>query len=145
MTEPFVVLITGSRDWHDFTMIETELRSLRERHGVSLLIMQGSCKGADLIAESVCKKLEINYIGFPAKWMTFGSPRAGAIRNHEMLTFLRQYLSLDEVLAFHENIENSRGTKNMVNLCKEAGVRIKLFNERGFVKYINPPQMDFFV
>jgi hypothetical protein len=31
------------------------------------------------------------------------------------------------VLAFHDDIENSKGTKDMVNIAEKAGVRVAIY------------------
>ena len=53
----------------------------------------------------------------PAGWTRYGRV-AGPIRNKEMLDELLTY---DEkyVHAFHDNFEESRGTKNMVDQAKK--------------------------
>jgi hypothetical protein len=61
---------------------------------------------------------------FSANWEKHGLA-AGPIRNRQMLTEGKP----DLVIAFHENIEKSKGTKNMLELAKQAGVATYLFKE----------------
>lgn len=147
MNKPFVVLITGDRNWYEnpedgTACIYDELVLLKQSYK-DLLVIQGSCKGADLQAESYCKELEINYIGIPAKWTQYGRA-AGPIRNQEMLSFAMNYFGIDLALAFHNNISESRGTRDMITRLMKAGVVTKLFNYEGFVKTINPKQLELF-
>lgn len=78
-------------------------------------IISGMAKGVDSIAVdwavvSWCKVHE-----FPADWDKHGR-KAGAIRNHQMLTEGKP----DVVLAF----PGGRGTAHMVKIAKEAGIKV---------------------
>jgi len=66
---------------------------------------------------------------FPAKWKQFHKA-AGSIRNREMLKFMRDYPDPDKVvLAFHEDLESSTGTKDMVEIAGKAGFEVRVFKE----------------
>ena len=60
---------------------------------------------------------------FPADWKTFGKA-AGPIRNRKMLD---EGLP-DVVIAFHEDIERSKGTKNMISQACEQGIDVILIS-----------------
>ena len=58
-------------------------------------------------------------IGFPAQWDKYGKS-AGVIRNQQMLDEGKP----DTVVYFHDNIERSKGTKDMVSRAKKAGLPV---------------------
>lgn len=58
---------------------------------------------------------------FPADWKQYGKA-AGPIRNKQMLDEGQP----DLVLCFHDDIEKSKGTKNMYELAKARGIKTKL-------------------
>jgi hypothetical protein len=72
----------------------------------------------------VAEELGIPVLSFPADWARFGRA-AGPIRNQRMLDEGKPTL----VLAFHNNIVESKGTKDMVKRARKAGIRVRLFRE----------------
>ena len=109
------VLVCGSRNWRDRELIKAAML----RHGCSAedILFHGNCAGADLIAEDVGMALGMHIVAFKPNWRHF-KLAAGPIRNGLMLSFLP-----DMIIAFHDDIKNSKGTKNMVSLARTAGVR----------------------
>lgn len=101
--------------------------------------------GADYLAKKSAKKLGIQTVECEALW-DFHHKAAGPIRNQKQLDLAcklvdeeSQYLQghrVDEfrekqskyllVLAFHSDLKNSKGTKDMVNRAKKAGVHVKV-------------------
>lgn len=71
--------------------------------------------GADQIAEQWAKEKDIPCMVFKAEWQKYGKA-AGPKRNKEMLDFA------DEVIAFHDNLNSSKGTKHMVSIAREANI-----------------------
>jgi YspA, cpYpsA-related SLOG family len=113
------ILVCGSRNWKSFNAIFREVIS----HPDIECIIEGECKGADLIGRMVGEFLGVPILRFPADWKAHGSA-AGPIRNVKML----KEGNPDIVLAFHEDIEGSKGTKNMVKIAKDAGVMVEVFS-----------------
>ena len=68
------------------------------------------------MAGSYATANEMKSMVFPAKWEM--GRRAGPIRNQQMIDECRP----DLVIAFHENIIESKGTKDMVNRSMKAGI-----------------------
>lgn len=99
------ILVCGDRNWKNENAIYREL----QRFPKNATIIQGGCKGADEVAKNVCRKLKLKCIEVNAEWNKYGK-KAGPIRNEKML---KEYSPL-VVLAFHSNIEKSKGTKNML-------------------------------
>lgn len=125
--EMFKVLVCGDRNWTDSELIRTRLAKLVQSAEVgtqALLLIHGAARGADSIAGTIARAwaetMPINISEFPANWGLYGRA-AGPIRNREMLQ-----MRPDLVLAFHDDIESSRGTKNMVAIARKTGVPVEV-------------------
>jgi hypothetical protein len=117
------VLVCGDRNWDNKEAIMRQLRKIRETYDWVVLI-HGGARGADTLAAEAARELEFDaIIECPAKWKSEGRP-AGPKRNSRMLIFRPK-----RVLAFHENIAKSKGTKNMIELAKKNGIKVKLYVE----------------
>jgi len=126
------VLCCGDRNWSSFNIIRRELEKLPK----DTEIIQGCANGADTMSAKIAKVLGlklvsskdnntvINKHGFPANWNKYGKA-AGPIRNKQMLDEGKP----DIVLAFHTNIEKSKGTKNMIEQAKKRGIKVLLIKE----------------
>jgi YspA, cpYpsA-related SLOG family len=114
------VLICGDRNWNNLAVIE---RVLSEYVPEVSIIIEGEARGADTLGRIAAIKLGISVLRVPAKWDKYGKG-AGPIRNQEMLEFRP-----DIVLAFHRDIENSRGTKDMVNRAMAANIPVRIIRE----------------
>jgi hypothetical protein len=113
------VLVCGDRNWIDECTIERELENFVPS---STTVIHGAARGADSIGGKIAKELGMAVEEYPALWDTHGKA-AGPIRNRQMLDS-----KPDLVLAFHDNLEESRGTKHMVEIAKKAGIETKLFS-----------------
>jgi hypothetical protein len=124
MTETlYKVLMFGDRDWTNAAAIRRELRKLIAKHGKQrLLIIEGECPkgGADLIARIEAERADVHVARIHALWET-RYRGAGPQRN----TIMR-LLEPNEGIGFHANIANSRGTKNMANQLKRAGIPYRI-------------------
>jgi hypothetical protein len=85
-------------------------------------IVHGDCRGADKMAGEIATSLDIPVFVFPAEWERFGN-RAGPMRNQAMLNTVP-----DLVIAFHDDIEKSKGTKDMVARARRAGIPVKIIS-----------------
>lgn len=112
------VLVCGDRDWTDKSLIKRKLMALVELNG-PLFVIDGACRGADSIGNEVAKEIKLKFKRFPADWTKYG-PAAGPIRNGQMLKEGKP----DLVLAFHDDLESSKGTKDMVRQAELAGVKV---------------------
>jgi hypothetical protein len=120
----FLVLVTGSRYWHYVMPIYEELRSLPE----GTILIHGGANGADDMAQACAKEMcpnIIDVICFPAKWNDFGKA-AGVIRNQQMIDAHPDY-----VLAFHNDLEGSKGTKDCVTRARKAKIPVKVVSITG--------------
>jgi len=109
------VLICGSRDY----VGRAKMVSIMSNLSPSATIIEGGAKGADTMAREIAEAWGWKVIEFPADWATYGKA-AGPIRNKQMLVEGKP----DLVLAFYSAKEKSKGTKNMVEQAKKAGVRV---------------------
>jgi len=126
-----IVLVTGDRNWDDKKTIYKWLDKFKSIK----LIVEGNCSGADLMSEEWADSREIPYLGVPARWTKEGKA-AGPIRNAKMLAWLDILLGHPmpedrtsfkvQVLAFHKNIADSKGTKDMMTKADKAGYDIYL-------------------
>jgi hypothetical protein len=112
------VLVCGDRRWSDRDVVERELK----HHGATEVI-HGGAKGADACADYVAHYiLNLPVTPFRARWDEYGRS-AGPIRNQLMLTEGMP----DLVLAFHTNIMESKGTRDMVRRAEKAGVPFYIY------------------
>jgi hypothetical protein len=108
------VLVCGGRDYNDDVLIYKELDKLGLRPLVDMII-HGGARGVDSIAGWWADSLDIPCLRVPADWRI--GKAAGFYRNKHMLTY-----QPDLVLAF----PGGKGTANMVQLAREAGLRVTL-------------------
>ncbi len=109
------VLVCGSRDWKDWPKLKARLDQFTE----TVHIVEGGAPGADVMARQYAIGRKIPYTEVPADWKTYGKS-AGPIRNRVMLEMLDA--GEDLVLAFHEDFENSKGTKDCVTEARRRGI-----------------------
>ena len=121
------VLICGDRDWTEKYPIYLTIEALYKKHGDNLVIINGLARGADSIADEIARKFlpDGNVLGFPADWTKY-KKAAGPIRNKQMLIEGQP----DLVIAFHQNIEESKGTKNMVEQSRKASVPVVILRSQ---------------
>lgn len=112
------VLVCGSRDWNDRSAIERELDRLHRPENAPLVVIQGGATGADSMAGVWAMRRGVEHECYPANWKKYGKG-AGPIRNQQMLDEAKP----DLVLAFTNDISESRGTRDMVTRSRKAGVK----------------------
>lgn len=119
------ILVCGSRDYDNYPKIYNTLKSYMTLSSLDsmykVVVIEGECKGADLLAKKAALKLGYDVLAYPAEWDKYGKA-AGPIRNAQMLTEGKP----DLVLVFHPNISKSKGTLNMINLTKKAGIKYEI-------------------
>jgi len=76
-------------------------------HVISCVI-EGEAKGADTMAREWAEHSGISVEKYPADWDTY-KRAAGPIRNKQMIDEGKP----DVVIGFHQDLESSKGTKNM--------------------------------
>lgn len=118
-----IILVTGDRHWKDYDIIYREL----SKYSPGTILVHGAAPGADSLADIAGERLRLNVKPFPSKWHIY-KKGAGPIRNQEMLDWILTQNDEKKVLAFHKNIDDSRGTKDMVERAKKAGVEVVLID-----------------
>lgn len=113
------ILICGDRKWISYLEIKKVLNTFDK----GTVIVHGCCRGADYIAGVVAKDLGLAVIEVPAEWQKYGKA-AGPVRNKKMLD-----MGVSQVFAFHNNLDESKGTKNMVEQAKSVGIPVVVVKE----------------
>jgi hypothetical protein len=132
------VLICGSRHWQDRGPIESALLDIHRKTAVfgggPLVVIHGAAEGADRIAQEVCDVHGIACEPYPAEWAVHAKGwcrcawrgptclSAGPRRNERMLREGKP----GYVIAFHDDISGSRGTRDMVNRARRAGIPTRI-------------------
>jgi hypothetical protein len=120
------VLVCGDRNWTARGPIWDALFELYYApNSLPFVVIEGRARGADTIAgdwaDQAGKIHGVEHLRFPANWNLYGKA-AGFIRNQRMLTEGNP----DLVLAFHANLEHSKGTKDMVARARKVGVAVRV-------------------
>lgn len=105
------MIVCGDREWND---LETMVKVL-DRFPRTITVYHGDCRGADKMAGLVLKELgwpDDKIIAMPADWVKY-KKGAGPVRNRAMYKAAQPQL----VIAFHKNINESKGTKDMLNVA----------------------------
>lgn len=113
------ILITGSREWHDYTAVEYDLRHVAA--GLlpeTVTVVHGAARGADTLAAMAAKHLGCAVEEHPADWDAHGKA-AGHLRNQVMVD-----LGADVCLAFPT--PSSRGTWDCVRRAERAGIPVSI-------------------
>jgi len=113
------VVVCGSRNWNDIMIIRNRLIKLQDQFP-DAIIVEGGCDGADIMARQVARGVGLDLVEFPANWMKHGKA-AGPIRNIKMLDTKPHLL-----IAFHDNLENSKGTKHIVAEARKRGIEVEV-------------------
>lgn len=121
------ILICGDRYYTDKENIKKQLLQIIDEFKLDLdwerhYIIHGCANGADSLSGEVGKELGFFIKEFPAEWDKYGK-KAGPIRNLKQLNEGKP----DLVLAFHHNLNESKGTKHMVYISRQANVPVRLF------------------
>src|SRR5271167_3043200 len=123
------LIFCGSRDWTDDGLIVSVMSAIKENIG-EFVVIEGEngekdrngrvVRGADLMSRSIAEEIVgLQVEPYPANWTKFGRA-AGPIRNTQM----RMEGKADGVVAFHNDLQHSKGTKNMVEQALKAGLPV---------------------
>lgn len=121
------ILVTGTRTPSKglLSIMREVFKAMAIEHP-EVLIIHGACRGVDLYAEELARKHELEYAGFPARW-SLNRRGGGVIRNGRMLV---AHPDVDLGLAFHDDLENSTGTKDMTRRLLKIEVPVLLYENR---------------
>lgn len=114
------VLICGDRNWNRQGPVNWIVAGICVEYGPeNVTIVEGEAKGADTMARLAAEKFGCAFDPYPANWAEHGKA-AGPIRNKQMLVEGKP----DVVVAYHDAIERSKGTRNMVEQARKAGLPV---------------------
>lgn len=116
MPKSVKVVVCGDRHWKDSKTIKRRLLELPSE----TIVVEGGCTGADLMAREIALSIGLEVVEFPAAWAKFGNA-AGPIRNLKMLG-----TGPILVIAFHNDIGNSKGTKHMVREARKQKIDVEV-------------------
>ena len=114
------VVVAGATAWSDVEAIRRELAKLP----VEAVVVHGDAPGADVLAGQVAAQLGLVVEQMAKTKEDYAKYRRGAWKglNERMLAS-----GAARVLAFHPAIENSRGTKHLVEIARAAGIEVQVF------------------
>ena len=116
------ILCCGDRNWTDLDLIYQTLKILSPK-----IVVHGAARGADSLSGIAAKSLGIEVREYPANW-SLHHRAAGPIRNR-----LQYDTELpDLTIAFHNNLDVSTGTKDMVKYTKSKGGLVLVIKESDF-------------
>lgn len=123
--ELYKLLMFGARDWTDDVAIGRELLGVvaELKRGQQLLVIEGGASGADYIAGAIARSLNLHVAEVKALWNQRG--RGAGPQRNEIMALLEP----DRAIGFHANIENSKGSKDMLNRCKAHHIPVKVVTE----------------
>lgn len=135
MPEPYRILVTGSRDWADRTVIDDTLTAIAAAntfHNRVTVVVHGACPtGADAMADEWARwhaqrSPLVEFERHRANWRAHG-PAAGPLRNREMVA-----AGADACLAFigpcrkrhctRPRPHGSHGASDCANWAEAAGI-----------------------
>lgn len=121
MTSKMKIVVCGSRDWDNYSTVYATIKKVASPDDI---IIHGACRGADWLARSAARALGLAIDQYPAEWARLGRA-AGPIRNQKMIDEEHP----DLVIAFHLDIDKSKGTKDMVGRARAAGIPVMLIDQ----------------
>jgi len=86
-------------------------------------LIHGAAPGADRMAGEIGGLIGYWVLDFPADWRQHGKA-AGPIRNRQMLREGQP----DLVIAFHDDLSASKGTRDMVRIARKAGIPVLVYS-----------------
>ena len=125
-----IIIVTGSRNYTDSRRVREILLSITLDSNINkedITMYHGGCRGADRCSEQVAKTFGWKVKTFHADWSQYGL-KAGPIRNQRMVDEAINSNDKIKVIAIHEDINNSKGTIDMINRCKKAGLDVSLYS-----------------
>lgn len=108
------LLVTGSRDWTDETLLRSRLTFFADLLDI-WAVVHGACPiGADAMADQVARDLGLEVYRFPADWVT-KMRKAGPERNQVMV-------DNGAVLCLAFPLPGSKGTWDCIRRAQAAGI-----------------------
>jgi O-acetyl-ADP-ribose deacetylase (regulator of RNase III) len=137
MTGITTILVSGDRRWTHPDRLAQVLDQAAAEAGGPVRLLVGDCPtGADRHAARWARQRGVAFEVFPARWAQMaaeGRPRqaAGPLRNLAMLDALDQADGARLVVAFHDDLSGSRGTRHLVRAAHGRGYPVTLVTGTG--------------
>lgn len=112
-------IIAGTRGFQDYPRLREVVIQVTHRDLPISEVVSGTARGADQLGEQFANEFGIAVAKFPADWDTHGKS-AGYIRNSAMADYG------DLLVAFWDG--KSRGTKHMINLARDKGLKVFVYD-----------------
>lgn len=112
---PSRVVVSGDRNWSSPEPVKHVIKLLP----LTCIVVEGEAKGLDLMAKEIALSRGMTVEGKAPNWAYYGKG-AGPVRNKEMLD-----TKPDLVVCFHNDINTSKGTKDMMTIA--LGARVPTF------------------
>jgi hypothetical protein len=115
----FRLIIAGGRNFNDYPLLRDNCNILlsQKMNTHNVIIISGTCRGADLLGEQYARENNLPVYRFPANWKKYGKT-AGYLRNRKMAE------KADALVAFWDG--KSRGTANMITLARGRQLQIRI-------------------
>lgn len=135
MTDREAIIVTGDRFANAYHWQQTIAHAFR---GVGTyqkpVLIHGNQRGIDRIAADMAERM--GWMVLPMPYIDDLGKAGGPARNREMATVGRslQRVGYDVTcFAFHDDLEGSKGTRNMVETAKKFGIEVLLYESNGKV------------
>lgn len=125
--------IFGSRDFTDYEIFKIVVGNYIANFGQPTEIISGMAKGADFLAVKYALVNDLKLTEFPANWSLYGKS-AGMVRNQQMAVYATHFL------AFWNG--ESKGTKNMIELVRQANKPLEINYVTTIVKVVSQNSKD---
>jgi YspA, cpYpsA-related SLOG family len=137
MTEPYRVLVTGSREWTDAGHLRSELDALAREHPEGLTVVHGDAKqGADRMASDWARRernagRRVAEEAHPANWQRHGG-HSGLLRNAEMVALgadlcLAWIVPCSKPYCKRPQPHGSHGASDCAERAVKAGIPVRRF------------------
>jgi hypothetical protein len=114
------IIFCGDREWTDHSWIRMVMSALKTNLK-RFVVIEGEAFGADVLSKECAQDLGLHVVRYPANWNKYGKA-AGPIRNRQMVI----EGNATAVIAFHNDIANSFGTKDMVTYARKQSLPVWL-------------------
>lgn len=126
MRELPYLLIAGTRSFSDYPLLCNRLDPLVDDG--PWVVLSGGADGADALGERWAALHGYSVRVFPADWSL--GPKAGPLRNGEMVSYLIKKRAVTYVMAVVFWDEKSRGTGDVVSRLRKARIDVAVVNYR---------------
>lgn len=118
------VVFTGARAWENHEIVNAAIRKLIKVYGTNrLIIIEGGQVGLDTIAANEARSLRVHVAEVEALWL-LNHKAAGPIRNQIMLKMAEQMSDTPRVVAFHWDLNDSRGTADCIRRAEKMNIKV---------------------